>query len=293
MTWRLPKKAVWLVVVGASLIAAERTIAQPLDISGECDADSLAAARDLFHRTLFEEADDRLNAYLGVCPESALAQAYSAIVDGLLFRDNSSSARTAEDLARDSSGGIRLMALALTSFAEGELAEAESTLLEFLETHPDEPYASHVLGFTLVDQGRPGEGKIVLERLLEKHPDYFPAYNHLAYAQLMGGDNEAAMATADAFVEADAANPSAWDTRGHILWESGRREEAIASMARAVVLDERFAYGLRHLGDMLLEVGDVDAAATAWERARLSASIADYGDAFNTSLNERVGDLSK
>ncbi len=292
MNLKLPQKAVWLLVVGATLIPTGRTIAQTLDISGECESDSLVAARDYFHRTLFEEADDRMNAYLGACPESALAQAYSAIVDGLLFRDNSSSASTARDLADDSSGGIQLMALALTSFARGELAEAESTLLTFLEEHPDDPYAGHVLGFTLIDQGRPGEGKVVLERLLEHRPDYFPAYNHLAYALLMEGDHDAALATADAFVEADAANPSAWDTRGHILWETGGREEAIASMARAVILDERFAYGLRHLGDMLLEVGDVDAAVTAWERARLSARIADYGDAFDTSLDERLNGLN-
>ena len=293
MSERLSHKAIRILAIGIVLVAFGGAHAQSLDISEECAAESLEEARDYFHRTWFEEADRRLTAYLAECPDSALAQAYAAITDSLLFRDNAHSTRLAGELAGDSSGGISLMSVALASFATGDLADAESTLLEFLEDHPDDAYAHHVLGFTLIDQGRPDEGRVVLEQLLERQPDYYPAYNHLAYALLAQEYGDAALSAADAFVDADPGNPSAWDTRAHVLWETGRREEAIASLARSVVLDERFAYGLRHLGDLLLDTGDIDAAGTAWERARSAGSLGDYGSAFADSLDERLNGLDE
>ncbi len=293
MTKRLSRAAIWILAIGVGLIAAGRAHAQSLDISGQCRADLLETARGFFHRTAFEEADERFAAYLAECPESALAHAYVAIVDNLLYRDNADAVRRAEDMAANSPGDASVMAGALTHFAKGELVQAESVLLAFAEDYPDDVHARHVLGFTLVDQGRADEGQIVLEQLVEERPDYYPAYNHLAYALLTEGQSDAALSTVDAFVEADPGNASAWDTRAHILWETGNREEAVASLARAIVLDERFAYGLRHMGDMLLESGDAAAAAAAWERARSAGALASYGEAFEGSLDKRLAELNE
>ena len=58
-----------------------------------------------------------------------------------------------------------------------------------------------------------------------------------------------------------------------ILRAIGRSEEAIASLARVLLLDERFAYGFRHMGDLLATTGDQTAAQAAYQRAVAAADL--------------------
>ncbi len=260
-------------LVATLLLLASAGHAQAGDLT-TCMQDELAAAQWTFHRTWFEEADGQLDAYLEGCPNDPLAHAYAAIVDRLLFRDNSAhiGAATSEDP----------FVRALASFAQGQLEETEADLRRHLESVRDDKFALHFLGFTLIDQGKHGQGAAVLTALLAIHPDYFPAKNHLAYALLSEGKRSKALRVVGEFVAADPANPSAWDTQAHVLHSVGRTEEAIASLSRGLLLDERFAYGFRHMGDLLRSAGNPEAAAAAYRQALAASKL--YGPDFAASV---------
>ncbi len=248
--------------------------------SSSCMPDEFAAARWNFHRAWFEEADEQFAAYLDKCPDEPLANAYAAIIDMLLYRDNA--ARV--DAAASDDPFVR----ALASFAEGKLEDAEVDLRRYLEEAPYDRFAAHVLGFTLIDQGRPGHGAEVLSRLLELHPEYYPAKNHLAYALFKLDTAGDAVRVVAEFVAVDPSTPSAWDTQADILHSLGRTEEAIASLSRGLLLDERFAYGFRHMGNLLSSAGNRDAAIAAYRKALDAAGA--YGPEFVASVEVLIAD---
>ena len=248
--------------------------------SPSCSQDEFATARWIFHRAWFEEADEQFTAYLDKCPEDPLAHAYAAIVDMLLYRDNT--AHVGAAISDDP------LVNALAHFAQGSLEAAESDLRRHLEAAPDDRFAAHVLGFTLIDQGKPEQGAEVLARLLEAHPDYFPAKNHLAYALFKLDESDDAVRVVAEFVGADPANPSAWDTQADILHSLGRTEEAIASLGRGLLLDDRFAYGFRHMGNLLTSAGNRDAAVAAYRKAIAAAEA--YGPDFVASVETLIAD---
>ncbi len=265
------------ILIALALVPAA-THAETTD-SSTCEQGQLELARWTFHRTWFEEADGQLAAYLADCPNDSLAHAYAAIVDMLLYRDNSEHVGAAT--------GDDPFVRALASFSQGQLEEAEIDLRRHLESSPDDRYAAHVLGFTLIDQGKRDQGAEVLASLLEMQPDYFPAKNHLAYALLGMGKHDDALRIVAEFVAADPANPSAWDTQAHVLHSLGRTEEAIASLSRGLLLDERFAYGFRHMGNLLKAAGSPDAAKASYQKALGSSDL--YGPDFVASVERLLG----
>ncbi len=270
--WKLP--LVSLLIAPAAGVIAEVSI--PAD--DNCNPATVDAARMTFHRTWFEEADVLYDVLIRVCPETPRNFAYAAVIDNLLFRESADNIAAAEDMLATVDLSTHSFARALVHFAKGELARAESVLTEYLASTPDDSYAEHVLGFTLIDQGRPQEGADVLSRLLDRDPAYFPARNHLAYALMMTDRMDEAIANADAFVDADPLNPSAWDTRASILDAAGRREDALASLTRSVLLDPRFAYGWSHMADILGAAGEWSLAQRAYRQALLAGDR--YGAAF-------------
>jgi tetratricopeptide (TPR) repeat protein len=259
------------------------TIALQPERSG-CSEAEFEDARLVFHRAWFEQAYEQFSEYTDKCDGDALAHAYLAIIDMLLYRDNASNVSRALSQAESGAGANGLFVKALANFAQGQLEETESLLKQYLVASPDDKYAMHVLGFTLNDRGQHHQGAKILTQLLTSHPDYFPAKNHLAYALLELGETEDALRVAGEFVSADPANPSTWDTKAEILDSLGQSEAAIASLSRSLVLDERFAYGYRHLGDILMSIGNEDAAMAAYRKAIRSASL--YGPDFVTSVED-------
>lgn len=262
------------------------------DVSRDsCSTQEIEEAQLVFHRAWFEEADELLRAYLAECPDSGLANAYLAVVDMLLYRDSDDRIRLALQTANVKNDASSLFAKAVASFAGGRLEDAEALLRQYLEIQPTDRYALHFLGFTLIDQDKDADGVRLLEDLLNNNPDYFAAKNHLAYGLLKTGDAESAIRVASEFVEADQSNPSAWDTKAQMLQSAGRTEEAIASLSRSVLLDERFAYGFRHLGNVHASVGDNDSARAAYRQAIDASS--QYGSEFVASVEALLAEMDR
>lgn len=277
-------------VVSICVLVPYPTLAQDV-ARDECAPQKLEEARLVFHRAWFEEADELLRAYLAKCPNSALAHGYLAVVDMLLFRESADRSRIALQTANVEGDAGALFAKAAAHFAEGRLEQTEALLREYLEFRPTDRYARHFLGFTLLDQDKNTDGVRVLEDLLRSDPDYFPAKNHLAYGLLKTGNAESAIRIAAEFIEADRGNPSAWDTQAQMLQSVGRSEEAITSLSQGVLLDERFAYGFRHLGNIHASVGDNDSARAAY-KAAIDAS-GQYGPEFVASVRALLDEMDE
>jgi len=275
------------VMVAVFCLLPNMTVARQPQLS-ECSQLEFESARIVFHRAWFEQAHDQFVKYLAKCDSDPLAYAYVAIIDMLLYRDNTANVNRAVSLSDTVSDTEALFVRALANFSQGRLEKAESQLRDYLLAVPDDKYASHVLGFTLNDQGKHDQGADVLTQLLFSHPDYFPAKNHLAYALLEIGESDDALRIVGEFVAADPANPSAWDTQADILHSLNRSELAIASLSRSLILDERFAYGYKHLGDILTSASNEAAAAAAYRKALQSADL--YGPDFAASIEEILGE---
>jgi Flp pilus assembly protein TadD len=185
--------------VAAPLAAQEVTISASTE-----DARRLfLEGRDNFHMTRFATARELLEETVAEEPDLALAHAYLALAESFTYHDPASSLAAARDPAARANPGERLMADALASFLANDLAGAVSTLLDVLTTFPEDPYARHALGFTLVDFGvRYGESsmsrtvslpaaiaaKLILEDRIDRrgvlrpvHPEiYNPVLDELA-----------------------------------------------------------------------------------------------------------------
>jgi len=255
--------------VAAACCFAAPLAAQEITISARNESTRrlFFEARDNFHMTQFAKARDLLEETLEDEPDLAIAHAYLALAESFTYHDPASSLAAAADIAARANSGERMMADALTSFLGNDLAEAVSTLLNVVDTFPDDPYARHALGFILVDLGVTQDGIEVLESLLADRPDFIAAWNHLGYGYLDLGDIRQALGCLHRFVSLAPNNPSARDSLADALAAAGRVDEAIASLTRASLLEPRYAYAYLHLGDILTIEDELPMARASYRRA--------------------------
>jgi tetratricopeptide (TPR) repeat protein len=275
----------------AALIAASigpSLDAQEVDITASSrDAFALfERGRDAFHRTWFERADELLAEAVAVEPDLAIAQAYKATTETFLYFDASERMERAIELAEEASPGERLMVSALAAFADGDFESTALTLREIISLFPDDRWARHALGFTLVDLGMPDHAIPVLTELIEDHPGFVAPWNHLGYAYLDVGELSLAKQSASRFITADPENPSARDSWADVMVAAGDLDAAIASLTRALLLDPQYGYAMQHLGDVLMIEGQPQMARTAYRTATQIA--ARYSPRFTIVTEERI-----
>ena len=269
--------------------AAEGPVsAQQVEITaGSAEARVLfERGRDAFHRTWFERADELLAESIRVDPEFAMAQAYKAAAEAFLYFDGSDRAARAIELAAGATAGEQLMVAALAGFIDGDYESTAVTLHRIVEDWPDDSYARHALGFTLVDLGLPERGLPVLEALLEDEPTFFAVWNHLGYAYLETGDWVRAEQAMVRFVAEDPSNPSARDSLADVLAAMGRTDEAVASLTRSILLDGSYAYGMQHMGDLMVLEVEPQMARSAYLRSLDMADV--YSPRFELVVRERI-----
>lgn len=88
--------------------------------------------------------------------------------------------------------------------------------------------------------GRPAEARRYLTRALEAQPNWPAPYNMLAYTYSDEGDFERAIGAITRFSELSPHSPNALDSKGEILLQAGRLEEAEAAFRAALTLDPSF-----------------------------------------------------
>lgn len=271
------------------LVPTGKSQAQVKSASPQFEKD-LRDARMSFHRTYYEKASVLFDSLILLKEDFALAHAYMAMIDFMLYKDPTYHIERALTLTQDSDPNNHIT-LALCNFANGDYWTCESNIQEFLKKEPQDEFGAHLLAITLIGMDRAEEGRSALSELLKKHSGYFPAYNHMGYAFLKLNKHEEALQAFKTFLKKDSLNPSAYDSYAQALFEKGEADKAIANLSKAVLIDPEFAYGWNHMGDIFYQMGETYLAKKAFERGKLAAKY--YGPEFIYSLDQKLADLNE
>ena len=127
----------------------------------------LELARFTFHRTYFEKASDQFFDFISNNPNNSLAYGYLAIIDYMLYKNPDDKIRKADSLLKHHNSDY-LFTKALLAFAKQDFSNTIEFISQHLAEHPDDKYALHVLGFSLIDIGETEKGLKTLETLIQK-----------------------------------------------------------------------------------------------------------------------------
>ncbi len=187
----------------------------------------------------------------------------AALAELYIAREKLDDARRVLEQARGANPGERkLWELSLAAAAD---PEAELQLFEqMIERFPDEPHYRIDLGQILIEQGRPGDARKVLEPLA-KHKDAAvrgPALLALAHCHLAQEEPKQALRL---WKDAEKAHPEgldaeAWALAGEIHTALDERAEAIAAYRKALGQEPEATAVLDALVRLLAESGAKDEA---------------------------------
>jgi len=159
-----------------------------------------------------------------------------------------------------------------------DIPDAESRYEALLAQDPANPSALHQLSALRLRRGAFEEAVPLLERLIERHPDFFDAHNNLGVAlQRLKRPAEAAQQFEKA-IELEPNRPEAHYNLGQAWQSLGRPAEARECYDRAIALRPEYAEAHNSIG-VLLAQKDPELALASFRRA-IAARPA-YADAHN------------
>jgi len=260
----------------------------PITTHSKNATENFIKGRDIFHLTWFEEAPENLQKSIKYDSTLAIAHAYLAMAEYFKFFDPSKSIERARRHAKMASQGERWLVEGWANFIHGEYVQTTKYMDSILSKYPKDNFAAHILGFSSLDSGDPEKAIKVLSKItIGDHP-FGPGFNHLAYAYHEVGKNDSALKIVDKFISFSPGNPSAYDSKGHILYDLEKYNEAIAYFHRAALLDNRFAYTQRFLGETLMMLKEPVPAFAAYAKAVNMAN--DYHPSFKLGLYRRMAE---
>lgn len=260
----------------------------PITTNSKNALESFMKGRDIFHLTWFEEAPDNLQKSIKYDSTLAIAHAYLAMTEYFKFYDPSKSIECARKHAKMASKGEQWLVEGWANFINGEYVQTAKYMDSILNKYPDDNFATHILGFSSFDSGVPEKAIKVLSKITFSDHPFGPGFNHLAYAYHEVGKNDSALKIIDRFISFSPGNPSAYDSKGHMLYSMEKYDEAIAYFHRAALLDNRFAYTQRFLGETLMKLKEPVPAFAAYAKAVSMAT--DYHPSFKLGLYRRMAE---
>jgi len=177
---------------------------------------------------------------------------------------NEEIARGIADAAKASTGEL-MVALAYRENFRQNAVEARAILMSAGVLLPGEPLVAYqrAVWAAGVPGGTQTDAIPELRQVIERFPDYGPAYNTLAYAQWEAGVRNDAIQTAMTYMQKATAQPKPHDTYAELVQWDGRYDEAITHYKKAIEVDPTFlggSYGLSEVY-MLQGKGEMGRAA--------------------------------
>lgn len=149
-----------------------------------------------------------------------------------------------------------------------EYREAEKWIERALETYPESRDFRFQSAAVQERLGRHREAERQFRKLLEQYPDDVDSLNYLGYMLAERGVKlEEALEMLLKAVAMDPENVAYLDSLGWIYYQLERYEEAETHLMKAAVRSRNDPTIYDHLGDVLKELGKVDAALAAYETA--------------------------
>ena len=244
-----------------------------------------------YTRLLMERAESAFRRAIELDPQFAVAHYQLALV--LYVRDLSLGrqeiARAAELAARlplPQEQKLEIESIRLTF--DGRIEDADDILRTAIREFPREPQLRFNLGENLLTEWKFAESAQVFEQLAALDQGNAVVFNELAYAYGQMGDFNKALAAVDKYAARLPVNdPNPIDTRGDILSESGRLEEAIAQYQKNLELNPHFGnYSELKLAFGYMSSGKYSLAQTS------AQSLSDRGNQEAQALaNGVLGDI--
>ena len=169
--------------------------------------------------------------------------------------------------------------------------ELIANLEEVLKADPQVIDAWFMLGTHLLRHGEPRRAIEYLQKTLALKPDYDLAVINLARAYRAVGDDDAALAGFERYLQIDAHDAYVYYQMGELWMDRGDQAKAEAAFRKALELDPKVAAAKNALGVVALERGDLATAERLVNEAiaaKPDVRLAHYNLAL---LAERRGDL--
>ena len=132
----------------------------------------------------------------------------------------------------------------------GQMARAEQTCRELLQTYPQSLVVINVLGVALQRQGKLQEAVQALDKATQLKPDFAEAFSNRGIALKELGQLENAVASYDKAIQLKPDYAEAYYNRGNAQKDFGQLEEAVASYVKAIQLKPDFAEAHRSLSTL-------------------------------------------
>lgn len=164
---------------------------------------------------------------------------------------NEEIARGVADAAKASTGEL-MVALAYRENFRQNPVEARAILMSAGVLLPGEPLVAYqrAVWAANVPGGTQTDAIPSLKQVIERFPEYGPAYNTLAYAQWEAGVRNDALQTAMTYMQKATAQPKPHDTYAELVQWDGRYDEAIGHYKKAIEVDPTFLGGTYGLSEV-------------------------------------------
>ena len=151
-------------------------------------------------------------------------------------------------------------------FAKSEIELSEAAYRKSIALAPDNPKGFVGLARMLHFSNRSGEAESALHQALELAGDAPEVWNLVGTVLLETGGLDAALELFEASIGKAPAEPQGHTGKGIALHMLARPDEARAAYRRALEIDPRYPLALKHLGVLLQECGELDAAAECFRQ---------------------------
>ena len=138
--------------------------------------------------------------------------------------------------------------LAVRHQSAGRLPQAEAICRQILETDPNQPSATHLLGVIARQQGKNDIAVYFFTKALAIEPDYAQAHNHLGNALKDLGRLGDAVASYQKAISSDPDYAEAHYNLGVVFKHRGGLDDAVASYHKAVIVNPDYAKAHHNLG---------------------------------------------
>lgn len=180
-------------------------------------------------------------------------------------------------------GMQNLFQKALALHQRGDVVAAQALYRQILQGNPRHFDSLHLLGLTLVQEGRTEQGVGFIRQALAIRPDVAEAHYNLGNALLGIGQPAEALHHLETAVRLAPRDPHYHFERGNALKDLQRAEEALAAFDEAIRLLPGHAEAHNNAAIVLKEAGRLEEALTRYDQAiRLRP---DYAEAYTNRGN--------
>lgn len=151
---------------------------------------------------------------------------------------------------------------------DGELVPAIASMNDLMARYPnDKRLANMYAEWLCSEQQNFDRGSEVLENVLKKDPNYYPALNNLAYCYAIGGKVDLAPPLMDRYVVALPGQPNPQDSYAEILRMSGNFQGALEHYRAALKISPKFTSSQVGIASTYALMGDQARAREEYAKA--------------------------